>query len=312
MEEEVARKKISVIGAGNVGATAAFLIAQKQLGDVVMIDIVDGVPQGKALDMAQMGPVELFDAAVDGDLDYAATAGSDLVIITSGSPRKPGMTREDLLQTNANIVGSVTENVVKESPDCIIMMLTNPLDIMTYHAWKVSGFPSHRVVGQAGVLDSARFRYFISLELSVSVEDIHALVLGGHGDTMVPLPRYTTVNGIPIPQLIPEDRIEAMAQRTRDGGAEIVNLLKTSGYYAAGSSLAQMAEAIILDKKRLLPCSAHLTGQYGIDDLYIGVPIKLGGNGVEEILEIELTDDELGSLQHSAQTYREGIALLGY
>ena len=294
----MARKKISVIGAGNVGATAAFLIAQKQLGDVVMIDIVDGVPQGKALDMAQMGPVELFDAAVDGDLDYSATAGSDLVIITSGSPRKPGMTREDLLQTNANIVGSVTENVVKQSPDCIIMMLTNPLDIMTYHAWKVSGFPSHRVVGQAGVLDSARFRYFISLELGVSVEDIHALVLGGHGDTMVPLPRYTTVNGIPIPQLIPEDRIEAMAQRTRDGGA--------------GSSLAQMAEAIILDKKRLLPCSAHLTGQYGIDDLYIGVPIKLGGNGVEEILEIELTEDELGSLQHSAQTYREGIALLGY
>ncbi|CAI8044813.1 Malate dehydrogenase [Geodia barretti] len=220
MEEEVARKKISVIGAGNVGATAAFLIAQKQLGDVVMIDIVDGVPQGKALDMAQMGPIELFDAAVDGDLDYTATAGSDLVIITSGSPRKPGMTREDLLQINANIVGSVTENVVKNSPDCILMMLTNPLDIMTYHAWKVSGFPSHRVVGQAGVLDSARFRYFISLELGVSVEDIQALVLGGHGDTMVPLPRYTTVNGIPIPQLIPEDRIEAMAQRTRDGGAE--------------------------------------------------------------------------------------------
>ena len=312
MEAEVARKKISVIGAGNVGATAAFLIAQKQLGDVVMIDIVDGVPQGKALDMAQMGPVEMFDAAIDGDLDYTATAGSDLVIITSGSPRKPGMTREDLLQTNANIVGSVTENVVKQSPDCIIMMLTNPLDIMTYHAWKVSGFPSHRVVGQAGVLDSARFRYFISLELGVSMEDIHALVLGGHGDTMVPLPRYTTVNGIPIPQLIPEDRIESMAQRTRDGGAEIVNLLKTSGYYAAGASLAQMAEAIILDKKRLLPCSAHLTGQYGIDDLYIGVPIKLGGNGVEEILEIELTDDELGSLQHSATTYREGIELLGY
>ena len=312
MEAEVARKKISVIGAGNVGATAAFLIAQKQLGDVVMIDIVDGVPQGKALDMAQMGPVEMFDAAIDGDLDYTATAGSDLVIITSGSPRKPGMTREDLLQTNANIVGSVTENIVKQSPECIIMMLTNPLDIMTYHAWKVSGFPSHRVVGQAGVLDSARFRYFISLELGVSMEDIHALVLGGHGDTMVPLPRYTTVNGIPIPQLIPEDRIESMAQRTRDGGAEIVNLLKTSGYYAAGASLAQMAEAILLDKKRLLPCSAHLTGQYGIDDLYIGVPIKLGGNGVEEIIEIELTDDELGSLQHSATTYKEGIELLGY
>ncbi|MCH8290019.1 malate dehydrogenase [Candidatus Poribacteria bacterium] len=308
----MARKKISVIGAGNVGATAAFLIAQKQLGDVVMVDIVDGLPQGKALDMAETSPVELFDSNITGSLDYEATAASDLVIITSGSPRKPGMTREDLLQTNARIVGIVAENVVKHSPDCILMMLTNPLDIMTYHAWKISGFPSHRVVGQAGVLDSARFRYFISLELGVSVEDINALVMGGHGDTMVPLPRYTTVNGIPITQLIATARIEEMVQRTRDGGAEIVNLLKTSGYYAAGASLAQMAEAIILDKKRLLACSAHLTGQYGIDDLYIGVPIKLGAGGVEEILEIELTDDELQALQGSAQTYREGIALLGY
>jgi malate dehydrogenase len=308
----MARKKISVIGAGNVGATAAFLIAQKQLGDVVMVDIVDGLPQGKGLDMAQASPVEYFDSSITGSTGYEETAGSDLVIITSGSPRKPGMTREDLLQTNAKIVGIVAENVVKHSPDCIIMMLTNPLDIMTYHAWKVSGFPTHRVVGQAGILDSARFRYFISLELGVSVEDIHALVLGGHGDTMVPLPRYTTVNGIPIPQLISNERIEEMAQRTRDGGAEVVNLLKTSGYYAAGASLAQMAEAIILDKKRILPCSAHLTGQYGIDDLYIGVPIKLGAGGVEQILEIELTDAELQSLQTSAQTYREGIALLGY
>ncbi len=308
----MARKKISVIGAGNVGATAAFLIAQKQLGDVVMVDIVDGLPQGKALDMAETSPIELFDSNITGALDYEATAASDLVIITSGSPRKPGMTREDLLQTNARIVGIVAENVVKHSPDCILMMLTNPLDIMTYHAWKISGFPSHRVVGQAGVLDSARFRYFISLELGVSVEDINALVMGGHGDTMVPLPRYTTVNGIPITQLIATARIEEMVQRTRDGGAEIVNLLKTSGYYAAGASLAQMAEAIILDKKRLLACSAHLTGQYGIDDLYIGVPIKLGAGGVEEILEIELTDDELQALQGSAQTYREGIALLGY
>jgi len=308
----MARKKISVIGAGNVGATAAFLIAQKQLGDVVMVDIVDGLPQGKALDMAETSPIELFDSNITGSLDYEATAASDLVIITSGSPRKPGMTREDLLQTNARIVGIVAENVVKHSPDCILMMLTNPLDIMTYHAWKISGFPSHRVVGQAGVLDSARFRYFISLELGVSVEDINALVMGGHGDTMVPLPRYTTVNGIPITQLIATARIEEMVQRTRDGGAEIVDLLKTSGYYAAGASLAQMAEAIILDKKRLLACSAHLTGQYGIDDLYIGVPIKLGAGGVEEILEIELTDDELQALQGSAQTYREGIALLGY
>ena len=304
------RKKISVIGAGNVGATAAFLIAQKQLGDVVMVDIIDGIPQGKALDMAQTAPIEAFDANITGAVDFEATAGSDLVIITSGSPRKPGMTREDLLQTNANIVRNVTENVVTRSPDCVIVMLTNPLDIMTYHSWKVSGFPAHRVVGQAGVLDSARFRYFISLELGVSVEDIHALVLGGHGDTMVPLPRYTTVNGVPITQLIPANRIEEMAQRTRDGGAEVVDLLKTSGYYAAGASLAEMAEAIILDRKRLLPCSAYLTGQYGIDDLYIGVPIKLGGGGVEQVIEIDLTDDELQALQTSAKTYREGIALL--
>ena len=305
------RKKISVIGAGNVGATAAFLIAQKQLGDVVMVDIIDGVPQGKALDMGQTAPTEAFDSNITGAVDFDATSGSDLVIITSGSPRKPGMTREDLLQTNANIVGSVTENVVNRSPDCVIVMLTNPLDIMTYHAWKVSGFPAHRVVGQAGVLDSARFRYFISLELGVSVEDIHALVLGGHGDTMVPLPRYTTVNGVPITQLIPANRIDEMAQRTRDGGAEVVDLLKTSGYYAAGASLAEMTEAVILDKKRLLPCSAYLTGQYGIDDLYIGVPIKLGGGGVEQVIEIDLTNDELQALQTSANTYREGIALLG-
>lgn len=308
----MSRKKISVIGAGNVGATAAFLIAQKELGDVVMVDIVDGMPQGKGLDMSEASPVENFDANVTGSLDYEPTAGSDLVIITSGSPRKPGMSREDLLHINANIVKTATENAVKHSPDCIIIILTNPLDIMTYHAWKVSGFPSNRVVGQAGVLDSARFHYFISIELGVSVEDISGFVLGGHGDTMVPLPRYTTVAGIPITQLMSADRIEALAQRTRDGGAEVVQLLKTSGYYAAGASLAQMAEAIVRDKKRILACSTHLTGQYGIDDLYIGVPIKLGAGGVEEIIEIVLTDDELQALHTSAQTYREGINLLGY
>lgn len=308
----MSRKKISVIGAGNVGATAAFLIAQKELGDVVMVDIVDGMPQGKGLDMSEASPVENFDANVTGSLDYEPTAGSDLVIITSGSPRKPGMSREDLLHINANIVKTATENAVKHSPDCTIIILTNPLDIMTYHAWKVSGFPSNRVVGQAGVLDSARFHYFISIELGVSVEDISGFVLGGHGDTMVPLPRYTTVAGIPITQLMSADRIEALAQRTRDGGAEVVQLLKTSGYYAAGASLAQMAEAIVRDKKRILACSTHLTGQYGIDDLYIGVPIKLGAGGVEEIIEIVLTDDELQALHTSAQTYREGINLLGY
>lgn len=308
----MSRKKISVIGAGNVGATAAFLIAQKELGDVVMVDIVDGLPQGKGLDMAEASPVENFDANVTGSLDYEPTAGSDLVIITSGSPRKPGMSREDLLHINANIVKTATENAVKHSPNCTIVILTNPLDIMTYHAWKVSGFPSDRVVGQAGVLDSARFHYFIAIELGVSVEDISGFVLGGHGDTMVPLPRYTAVAGIPITQLMSADRIEALAQRTRDGGAEVVQLLKTSGYYAAGASLAQMAEAIVRDKKRILACSAHLTGQYGINDLYIGVPIKLGAAGVEEIIEIKLTDDELQALHKSAQTYRDGISLLGY
>ncbi len=308
----MSRKKISVIGAGNVGATAAFLIAQKQLGDVVMVDIIDGIPQGKALDMAQTGPVEMFDANISGALNYEETAESDVVIITSGSPRKPGMTREDLLNTNAKIVGNVTENVARHSPNTTLVMLTNPLDIMTYHAWKVSGFPQNRVVGQAGVLDSARFRTFISMELGVSVEDITAMVMGGHGDTMVPLPRYTTVGGIPITQLISEERIEEISDRTRNGGGEIVNLLKVSGYYAAGASLAQMAEAIILDKKRLIPCSAYLTGQYGINDLYIGVPVKLGANGVEDILEIELEESELEALQKSSQTYREGIQVVGY
>ena len=306
------RKKISVIGAGNVGATAAFLIAQKQLGDVVMVDIVDGVPQGKALDMAQAGPVEMFDAKLTGSIGYEETADSDVVIITSGSPRKPGMTREDLLNTNAQIVASVAENVVKHSPNTVIVMLTNPLDIMTYHAWKVSGFPAERVVGQAGILDSARFRTFISMELDVSVEDITALVMGGHGDTMVPLPRYTTVGGIPITQLISTQRIDEISDRTRNGGGEIVELLKVSGYYAAGASLAQMAEAIVLDKKRLIPCSAHLTGQYGIDNLYIGVPIILGADGIEKIVEIDLSSEELDSLHRSAATYREGIGVIGY
>jgi len=308
----VGRKKISVIGAGNVGATAAFLIAQKQLGDVVMVDIVDGVPQGKALDMAQAGPVEMFDAKLTGSVGYEETADSDVVIITSGSPRKPGMTREDLLNINAQIVASVAENVVKHSPNTVIVMLTNPLDIMTYHAWKVSGFPAERVVGQAGILDSARFRTFISMELDVSVEDITAMVMGGHGDTMVPLPRYTTVGGIPITQLISPQRIDEISDRTRNGGGEIVELLKVSGYYAAGASLAQMAEAIVLDKKRLIPCSAHLTGQYGIDDLYIGVPIILGADGIEKIVEIDLSSEELDSLHRSAATYREGIGVIGY
>ncbi|MCH8960593.1 MAG: malate dehydrogenase [Bacteroidetes bacterium] len=305
--------KVTVIGAGNVGATVAECVARKDMvQEVVLVDIVEGMPQGKALDMMESGPIHLFDTRITGTNTYDATAGSDICVITAGLPRRPGMSRDDLLATNAKIVRSVTEQFVAQSPNAIVIIVSNPLDVMTYVAYMTSGFPSQRVMGMAGVLDTARYRAFIALELGVSVRDIKALLMGGHGDTMVPLPRYTTVNGIPITQLIATARIEEMVQRTRDGGAEVVNLLKTSGYYAAGASLAQMAEAIILDKKRLLACSAHLTGQYGIDDLYIGVPIKLGAGGIEEIFEIELTDDELQALQGSAQTYREGIALLGY
>ncbi len=305
--------KISVIGAGNVGATTAFLIAQKELGDVTMLDIVEDMPQGKALDMSEASPVELYDGAVTGTNDYEDLADSDVVVVTSGLPRKPGMTREDLLQQNAEIVGSVVQNVAQVAPNCILIVVSNPLDIMTYHAWKISGFPTERVVGQAGVLDSSRFRYFIADELDVSVEDISATVLGGHGDTMVPLPRYTTVAGISITELMDAPVIERLVERTRNGGAEIVNLLKTgSAFYAPAASVAQMVETIAKDKKRILPCSAYLTGQFGIHDVYIGVPVKLGAAGVEDILEIPLTDEEKQALTRSANTYRDGIALLGY
>lgn len=306
-------KKISIIGAGNVGATAAFIIANKELSDVVIVDIILDMPQGKGLDMAEASPVQRYDSQIIGTNDYADIADSDVVIVTSGFPRKPGMSREDLLQKNAEIVGSVTEQIVKYAPNSIIILVTNPLDIMTYHAWKVSGFPANRVVGQAGILDSARFRYFIAEALNVSIEDISAMVLGGHGDTMVPLPRYTTVAGIPITELMPEETISQLTERTRNGGAEIVSLLKTgSAFYAPGAAVAQMAEAIIKDKKRILPCSAYLTGQYGINDVYIGVPVKLGANGVEDIIELQLTDSELAALQKSANIYREGISSLGY
>jgi len=306
-------KKISIIGAGNVGATAAFIIANKELGDVMMLDIVTDMPQGKGLDMAEASPVQRYDSQITGTNDYADIADSDIVIITSGLPRKPGMSREDLLQKNAEIVGGVTEQIVKYAPNSIIVLVTNPLDIMTYHTWKVSGFPTNRVIGQAGILDSARFRYFIAEALNVSIEDISAMVLGGHGDTMVPLPRYTTVAGIPITELMSEETISQLAERTRNGGGEIVNLLKTgSAFYAPGAAAAQMAEAIIKDKKRILPCSVYLTGHYGINDVYIGVPVKLGADGVEEIIELRLTDSELADLQKSANTYQEGISLLGY
>jgi malate dehydrogenase len=306
-------KKISIIGAGNVGATAAFIIANKELSDVVMVDIIPDMPQGKGLDMAEASPIQQYDSQIIGTNDYTDIADSDIVIVTSGLPRKPGMSREDLLQKNAEIVGGVTEQIVKYAPNSVIILVTNPLDIMTYHAWKVSGFPANRVVGQAGILDSARFRYFIAEALNVSIEDISAMVLGGHGDTMLPLPRYTTVAGIPITELMSEETISQLSERTRNGGGEIVNLLKTgSAFYAPGAAVAQMAEAIIKDKKRILPCSAYLTGQYGINDVYIGVPVKLGADGVEEIIELRLTDSELAALQKSANIYREGISLLGY
>lgn len=306
-------KKISIIGAGSVGATAAFIIANKELGNVVMVDIVPDMPQGKGLDMSEASPIQRYDSQITGTNDYTDIADSDIVIVTSGLPRKPGMSREDLLHKNAGIVGSVTEQIVKYAPNSIIILVTNPLDIMTYHTWKVSGFPTNRVVGQAGILDSARFRYFIAEALSVSIEDISTMVLGGHGDTMVPLPRYTTVAGIPITELMSEETISQLSERTRNGGGEIVNLLKTgSAFYAPGAAVVQMAEAIIKNKKRILPCSAYLTGQYDINDVYIGVPVKLGANGVEEIIELRLTDSELSALQKSANIYREGISSLGY
>ncbi len=305
--------KISIIGAGNVGATVAFILANKELGDIVMVDIVPDMPRGKGLDMSEASPVQQYDVQITGTNDYADIADSNVVIVTSGLPRRPGMSREDLLQKNADIVGSVTEQIAKYAPHAIIIMVTNPLDIITYHAWKVSGFPTNRVMGQAGILDSARFRYFIAAELGVSVEDISTLVLGGHGDTMVPLPRYTSVAGIPLTELMSEETIAQLIERTRYGGGEIVELLKTgSAFYAPASAIAQMVEAIIKDKKRILPCSAYLTRQYGIDDVYIGVPVKLGIGGVEEIIELQLTESELAALQKSASVYREGISFLGY
>lgn len=301
-------EKVSVIGAGNVGATTALLIAQRELADVVLTDIVEGIPQGKGLDMTEAAPVGRFDAKVKGTNDYSDISDSDVVVVTAGFPRKPGMSRLDLLQKNAAVVSDVSQNIAEYAPDSIVIMVTNPVDVMTYHAWKITGFPCSRVVGQAGVLDSARFAAFIAMELDVSVEDISAMVLGGHGDEMVPLPRYTTVSGISITELLPSETIDRLIERTRKGGSEIVGLLKTgSAFYAPAAAITQMVEAILKDKKRILPCSAHLDGEYGIDDIYIGVPAKLGTNGVEEIIELKLTDAELASLQASAKVYKEGI-----
>jgi len=300
------RKKITVVGAGNVGATAAFFAAQKELANIVMIDVMDGVPQGKALDMFSASPIQGFDAFVHGTQDYADTADSDLFIITAGIARKPGMSRDDLLNINVKIVAEVTRNIVTHSPNCIILLVTNPLDAMVYTALKVSGFPKQRVIGMAGVLDSARMRAFIAEELLVSIENVSACVLGGHGDTMVPVPRYSTVAGIPITELMTEATVQSICERTAKGGAEIVELLKTgSAFYAPGASVVQMAEAIIKDKKRILPCAAYLEGEYGVNGYYLGVPCKLGGEGVEAIMELDLTHEEAAALNHSMQAVKK-------
>jgi malate dehydrogenase len=295
-----------VVGAGNVGATVAQYAVEKELGDVVLVDVIEGLPQGKALDLAQAGPVHGYDSRLLGSNGYDETAGSDIVVITAGLARKPGMTRDDLLFKNAEIVGSVVEQVVPRSPEAILILVTNPLDAMVQLAWRRSGLPHRRVVGMAGILDSARFRTFIARELEVSVENVTAFVLGGHGDTMVPLPRYSTVAGIPITELLPADRIEALVTRTAGGGAEIVNYLKTgSAYYAPAAAVVEMVEAILKDKKKILPCAAYLDGPYGVRGLYVGVPVKLGRAGVEQIIEIRLTPEEQAAFDRSAAAVRE-------
>lgn len=305
-------QKITVVGAGHVGATTAQYCALEELArEIVLVDIIEDMPQGKALDMWESAPVSLFDTMMVGANDYGATAGSDIVVITSGLPRKPGMSRDDLREKNVTIAKSVTEEVIKHSPDSIIIMVANPLDVMTWVAYKVSGFPKNRVMGMAGILDTARFRSFIAEKLQVSTEDIQAMVLGGHGDSMVPLPSYTTVSGIPLPQLMAKDDIDALVERTRKGGGEIVALLKTgSAYYAPSAAVAQMVKSIVLDKKRVLPCSAYLEGEYGIEGTFVGVPCKLGAGGVEQILEVELSDEEKEALHTSAGQVKEQLALV--
>lgn len=304
-------RKVTVIGAGHVGATTAQRLAEKELSDVVLVDIIEGTPQGKALDLAEAAPIEKHDARLTGTNGYEATEGSEIVIITAGIARKPGMSRDDLLKTNAGIMKSVTEQAARFSPDAVLIIVSNPLDAMCHVAYEASGFPRNRIIGMAGVLDSARFRTFISMELNVSVENTHASVLGGHGDTMVPLPRYSTVAGIPITELLPQERIDALVERTAKGGAEIVGLLKTgSAYYAPASAAVEMAESILKDKKKILPCAALLQGEYGIRDLFIGVPVKLGKNGVEEIIEISLTVEEQVSLNKSADAVRDLVKAL--
>jgi malate dehydrogenase len=306
-------RKIAVVGAGNVGASCAMYLAEANLADVVLLDILEGVPQGKALDLTQAGPVRGYNAKVVGTNDYKDFEGADIVIVTAGLPRKPGMTREDLLNMNAQIVGTVADNIKKYCPKAFVIVVSNPLDLMTFHMMKKTGFPTNRVFGQAGVLDSIRFRAFVAMELGVAMSDTQAMVLGGHGDTMVPLPRYSTVAGIPIGELISAERIKAISDRCADGGGEIVRLLKTgSAFYAPAAASVDMCRAVLLDEKKVLPASAFLTGQYGIKDMYIGVPVVLGANGVEKILDLKLDANELGSLQKSASTYKEHLKILGY
>jgi malate dehydrogenase len=302
------RKKISIIGAGNVGATAAHWAAAKALGDIVLLDINDGIPQGKALDLMEAAPVEGFDVQVKGTTDYADTKDSDVVVITAGSPRKPGMSRDDLIQINTKIVKSVTEEVAKQSPNAVLIIVSNPLDAMVYVAAKTSGFPKERVIGMAGILDSARFRCFLAEALDCSVRDVNAFVLGGHGDTMVPVVQYSTMAGIPIADLLPPDQIDAIVDRTRKGGAEIVNLLKTgSAYYAPSASVVEMVQAIVRDEKRILPCCVKLEGEFGYNDVYVGVPVKLSGQGLEKIIEIQLEGKEKDAFANSVHAVEELI-----
>ena len=306
------RNKVTVVGSGNVGATGAHWIAAKELADVVLIDILEGVPQGKSLDLLEAMPIEKKDSHVVGTNDYADTANSDIVVITAGVPRKPGMSRDDLLNTNHKIMSDVVSRVVKYSPNCILIIVSNPLDAMAQAAYRLSGFPRERVIGMAGVLDSSRFRTFIAEELKVSVENVTAFVLGGHGDTMVPLARYSTVAGIPITELMDAQTIERLVQRTRDGGAEIVKYLKTgSAYYAPSAAFTEMVEAILKDKKKILPCAAYLEGEYGIKGLFVGVPCKLGEKGIEQIIEIKLSSDEQEALEKSAGAVKELVAVIG-
>ena len=305
------RPKVTVVGAGNVGASVAQYTVEKELADVVLVDVIEGVPQGKALDLLETGPIHRYDSRLVGSNGYDETAGSDIAVVTAGFPRKPGMTRDDLLFKNAEVVQAVTQEVSRRSPNAILIMVTNPLDAMVQLAWKVSGFPAQRVMGMAGILDSARFRTFIAMELNVSVESVTAFVLGGHGDTMVPLPRYSTVAGIPLPELLPKEKIEAIVKRTRDGGAEIVSLLKTgSAFYAPAAAVVEMVEAILKDKKKILPCAAYLSGEYGVKGFYVGVPVKLGRAGVEQVIEIKLTPEEDAVFKKSVAAVRELVEKL--